>query len=120
MFLPVLAVLARVQVAFSLAFLVPLGWARFHDSAAVQWVWLGSFLLALVTGLVLWRFTRHHRRELLARDGDYIGEAFFSPDDEATQRLGGGGINLAGAGRRRRRSGGRHRPGSIAISRPQV
>lgn len=24
---------------------------------------------------------------LLARDGDYIGEAFFSPDDEATQRL---------------------------------
>ena len=69
MFLPVFAVMARVQVAFSLSFLVPLGWARFHDSAEVQEVWLGSFLLALLSGLLLWWFTRHHRRELMARDG---------------------------------------------------
>jgi trk system potassium uptake protein TrkH len=69
MFLPVLAVLARIQVAFSLSFLVPLGWARFHDNIEVQEVWLGSFLLALLSGLVLWWFTRNHRRELMARDG---------------------------------------------------
>ena len=69
MFLPVLAVLARIQVAFAMAFLVPLGWARFHDSDAVQWVWLGSFLLALGSGLVLWQLTKRHRRELMARDG---------------------------------------------------
>ncbi|HQD13829.1 MAG TPA: potassium transporter TrkG [Ottowia sp.] len=68
-FVPVLAVLARVQMAFSLAFLVPLSWARFHDTERVQWVWFGSFLLTLGMGVALWLATRQRRRELLARDG---------------------------------------------------
>ena len=68
-FVPVLAVMARVQMAFSLAFLVPLSWARFHDSERVQWVWFGSFLLTLGLGVALWLATRQRRRELLARDG---------------------------------------------------
>jgi trk system potassium uptake protein TrkH len=66
---PVLAVMARVQMAFSLAFLVPLSWARFHDTERVQWVWFGSFLLTLGVGVALWLATRRRRRELLARDG---------------------------------------------------
>ena len=69
MFLPVLAILSRVMVAFSFAFVVPIVWAWFEDDDFDLLVWEGSFVLTLTCGLLLWWFTRRHRRELLARDG---------------------------------------------------
>jgi len=69
MFLPVLAILSRVMVAFSLAFVVPIVWAWFEDDEFDLIVWEGSFALTLASGLLLWWLTRRHRRELLARDG---------------------------------------------------
>ena len=69
MFLPVLAILSRVMVAFSFAFVVPIVWAWFEDDDFDLIVWEGSFALTLVSGLLLWWLTRKHRRELLARDG---------------------------------------------------
>lgn len=68
-FFPVLAVLARVLVAFSFASLVPLAWAWFEDAEALRMVWAGSFALTLVSGLVLWGVTNRHRRELMPKDG---------------------------------------------------
>lgn len=69
LFLPVLAILSRVMVAFSLAYVVPIVWAWFEDDEFDLLVWEGSFALTLASGLLLWRLTRRHRRELLARDG---------------------------------------------------
>ena len=66
---PVLAVLARVLVAFSVTFVVPLGWAWVHDVAWLSQIWAASWALTAGTGLLLWGVTRNHRRELLPRDG---------------------------------------------------
>ena len=67
--LPVLAVMSRVIVAFSFAFLVPAVWAWFEDDPFDQMIWEAGFALTLLSGLLLWWATRRHRRELLARDG---------------------------------------------------
>ena len=67
--LPVLAVMSRVIVAFSFAFLVPAIWAWFEDDRSDQLIWEAGFALTLLSGLLLWWLTRRHRRELLARDG---------------------------------------------------
>jgi trk system potassium uptake protein TrkH len=67
--LPVLAVMSRVIVAFSFAFLVPTVWAWFEDDRVDQLIWEAGFALTLISGLLLWWLTRRHRRELLARDG---------------------------------------------------
>ena len=67
--LPVLAVMSRVIVAFSFAFLVPAIWAWFEDDRPDQLIWEAGFALTLLSGLLLWWLTRRHRRELLARDG---------------------------------------------------
>ncbi|MFN4362146.1 MAG: TrkH family potassium uptake protein [Hylemonella sp.] len=68
-FLPALALLARILMAFSLAFLVPLAWAWAEDTPALRNVWAVSGALTLVSGWALWLVTRRHRRELQARDG---------------------------------------------------
>ncbi|MBX9960312.1 MAG: TrkH family potassium uptake protein [Burkholderiaceae bacterium] len=68
-FLPALALLARILMAFSLAFLVPLAWAWAEDAPALRQVWAASGALTLVCGWLLWLATRRHRRELQARDG---------------------------------------------------
>lgn len=66
---PVLAVMGRVLLAFSGAFLVPLAWAWFEDEPLLRAVWSGGFALTASSGLVLWWATRRHKRELLPRDG---------------------------------------------------
>jgi trk system potassium uptake protein TrkH len=69
MFLPVLALLSRILMAFSLAFLVPLAWAWSEDAPALRAVWGGCGALTLGCGWLLWLISRRHRRELQARDG---------------------------------------------------
>ncbi len=69
MFLPVLALLSRILMAFSLAFLVPLAWAWAEDAPALRTVWAGCGALTLGSGWLLWLVSRRHRRELQARDG---------------------------------------------------
>ncbi len=49
-FLPALALLARILMAFSLAFLVPLAWAWAEDAPALRQVWAASGALTLVCG----------------------------------------------------------------------
>ena len=66
---PVLAVLARVLAGFSLAFLVPLGWALAHDDGDLVRIWAGGFAATLAAGWLLGWATRRHRRELQPRDG---------------------------------------------------
>ena len=66
---PVLALLARILVAFAFAFLVPLAWAWFEDAEYLRAVWGVSFGLAFGSGWGLWWWTRGYRRELLPRDG---------------------------------------------------
>ena len=60
--LPALALLARILMAFSLAFLVPLAWAWSEDAPALREVWAASGALTLVSGWLLWLATRRHRR----------------------------------------------------------
>ena len=67
--LPVLSVFSRVLLAFSPAFLVPLAWAWFHDTNHHVVTWALGFAAAVLSGWGLWLMTRHHRRELLPRDG---------------------------------------------------
>lgn len=68
-FLPVLALMSRIIVAFAFAFVVPIVWAWFEDDSFDLLVWEGGFVFTLLSGLLLWGLTRRHRRELLARDG---------------------------------------------------
>ena len=68
-FLPVLAVFARILLAFSPAYLAPLGWAWFLDHEHHALVWAYGFAVSVASGAALWHLTRHHRRELQARDG---------------------------------------------------
>ncbi|WP_171019842.1 potassium transporter TrkG [Hydrogenophaga sp. 2FB] len=67
--LPVLAVFSRVLLAFAPAFLVPLAWALFLDAQGHAAVWAVGFLITVLSGLVLWQYTKQHRRELQTRDG---------------------------------------------------
>jgi len=67
--LPVLAVLARVLVGFSAAFLVPLAWALSLDGVDLARIWAGAFLATAIAGLVLARLMHRYQRELLPRDG---------------------------------------------------
>jgi len=67
--LPVLGVFARILIAFSPAFFVPLGWALALDADEHALLWELCFGLTLGSGLLLWGLTRKHRRELQPRDG---------------------------------------------------
>ncbi len=66
---PVLAVVARVWMGYSLAFLAPLAWATALDNEALMRVWAGSFAGTLALGLLLAFAVRRYRRELKPRDG---------------------------------------------------
>ena len=68
-FFPVLSLMARILIAFSVTFLVPGIWAWFEDHHDLQWIWLAGFGLTAVSGLVMAAITQRHRRELLAKDG---------------------------------------------------
>jgi trk system potassium uptake protein TrkH len=68
-FFPVLAVVSRVLVAFAFTFLVPLAWAWFLDHRDFVNIWAMGFAGTLLSGLLLWRLTQRHRRELMAKDG---------------------------------------------------
>jgi trk system potassium uptake protein TrkH len=68
-FSPVLALMARILIAFSVAFLVPGIWAWFEDHHDLQWIWLAGFGLTASSGLVLAWLTQKHRRELKTKDG---------------------------------------------------
>jgi trk system potassium uptake protein TrkH len=68
-FLPVMALMARILIAFSVTFLVPGIWAWFEDHHDLQWIWLAGFGLTASSGLVLAWVTQKHRRELKTKDG---------------------------------------------------
>jgi trk system potassium uptake protein TrkH len=68
-FFPVLSLMARILIAFSVTFLVPGIWAWFEDHHDLQWIWLAGFVLTAVSGVVLAAITQRYRRELLAKDG---------------------------------------------------
>jgi trk system potassium uptake protein len=68
-FLPVLNVLARIILGFSLLFLVPLGWATMLDHERLSDIWLQGMGLTLGAGMLLLLLTRHYRQELMPRDG---------------------------------------------------
>ncbi len=66
---PVLAVLARVLVGFSAAFLVPLAWALGDGERHSALIWAEGFALTLSVGLLMGWVLRRHKRELQPRDG---------------------------------------------------
>jgi trk system potassium uptake protein len=66
---PVLVVVSRVLMGFSLAFLVPLAWGLALDEPALPPVWAAAFGGTLATGLVLAALVRRHQRELQPKDG---------------------------------------------------
>ena len=66
---PVLALMARILIAFSVTFLVPGIWAWFEDHHDLQWIWLAGFGLTASSGLLLAWVTQKHRRELKTKDG---------------------------------------------------
>jgi trk system potassium uptake protein TrkH len=66
---PVLAVLARVLVGFSGAYLVPLVWALGAGEGKHARVWAAGFALTLLVGWLLGWVLRRHTRELQPRDG---------------------------------------------------
>jgi trk system potassium uptake protein len=68
-FAPVLNVLARIVMGFSLMFAVPLGWAWASDARGLLVVWGGSLVVTLVSGVLMWAATLRFRRELQPRDG---------------------------------------------------
>lgn len=67
--IPVLSVFARILVAFSPAFFVPLVWTFVLDAQEQVLLWTTCFGLTLVSGLALMAATRNQRRELQPRDG---------------------------------------------------
>ncbi len=67
--MPVLNVFSRVLFAFSLVFLVPLGWAWSEDHERYRYIWEGAGGLTAFTGWMLWLVSRKHTRELQAKDG---------------------------------------------------
>ncbi len=69
LFIPVLAVLARVLAGFSLAFAVPLAWAAAVDEFFLVKVWATALVVTGASGWLMWMATRKHRRELQPKDG---------------------------------------------------
>ncbi len=69
LFAPVLSVMARILIAFSVAFLVPGIWAWFEDHHDLQWIWLAGFVLTAFSGLALAMVTQKHSHELKTKDG---------------------------------------------------
>ena len=67
--LPVLNMLARIMVGFSLLFLVPLVWAWALDHGALRDVWLQGMAITLAAGVMVLVLTSRSRRELMPRDG---------------------------------------------------
>jgi trk system potassium uptake protein TrkH len=65
----VLAVLSRVLIGFSLAFLVPLAWALGADDLRLAGVWAAAFLGTVASGVALALLMRRHERELMPKDG---------------------------------------------------
>src|SRR5690606_14217777 len=65
---PVLAVLARVLVGFSAAFLVPLGWALGIGEEGEARIWGYALAMTLGLGVLLGWVLRRHTRELQPRD----------------------------------------------------
>ena len=68
-FAPVLSLMARILITFSVTFLVPGIWAWFEDHHDLQWIWLAGFALTAVSGLMLVAITQKHQRELNTKDG---------------------------------------------------
>jgi len=68
-FAPVLSLMARILVAFSVTFLVPGIWAWFEDHKDFQLIWLAGFGFTVLSGLTLATITQKHRRELKTKDG---------------------------------------------------
>ena len=68
-FAPVLSLMARILIAFSVTFLVPGIWAWFEDHQDFQLIWLAGFGLTAFSGLALAAITQKHRRELKTKDG---------------------------------------------------
>jgi trk system potassium uptake protein TrkH len=66
---PVLSVVGRVLLGFSLAFLVPLAWAWWLDDPALRKVWAAGLAGTLALGVVLEVLTWRFRRELQPKDG---------------------------------------------------
>jgi trk system potassium uptake protein TrkH len=66
--LPLLPILGVVIGIFSLAMLVPLGFA-FVGSDAALYAYDGAILITAGSGATLWWATRRHKRELQPRDG---------------------------------------------------
>ena len=69
LFGPVLALLARILMAFAFSFFVPLAWAWYEDAMALRAVWGASFGLAFGSGWLLFMVSRRYQRELLPREG---------------------------------------------------
>jgi trk system potassium uptake protein len=67
--LPVLNVLARIILGFSLLFLVPMAWAWSLDHERLLDVWIKGMGLTVGAGAALLLATRHYRQELMPRDG---------------------------------------------------
>ena len=68
-FAPVLSLMARILIAFSVTFLVPGIWAWFEDHQDLQLIWLAVSGLTALSGLALAAITQNHRRELKTKDG---------------------------------------------------
>jgi trk system potassium uptake protein TrkH len=66
---PVLSLMARILIAFSVTFLVPGIWAWFEDHKDLQLIWLTGFGLTALSGLALAAITHKHQRELKTKDG---------------------------------------------------
>ncbi len=66
---PVLAVLARVLMGFSVAYLVPLLWSLGAGEGAHARIWAIGFGSTLAGGWLLGWLVRRHTRELQPRDG---------------------------------------------------
>ena len=67
-FRPVLAVLARVIIVFSFAFVVPALWAWAEDESH-RGLWVSTGAFTAFSGVVLMLLTQSYRRELRTKDG---------------------------------------------------
>lgn len=66
--LPILHVLGLVILIFAFTMLLPLAVAYIWRDAAL-YAYDEAFLITLSSGLLIWLFTRHNKRELQTRDG---------------------------------------------------
>ena len=66
--LPILHVLGLVILIFAFTMLLPLAVAYIWRDAAL-YAYDEAFLITLFSGLLIWLFTRHNKRELQTRDG---------------------------------------------------